>query len=92
MKMNLKVRIKNPYFWIGLLGVVLTAMGISPEVLTSWGAVWEAILNFIQNPFMIGSVIVALVGVFVDPTTAGIGDSTQALTYNQPKKSDVGDK
>jgi phi LC3 family holin len=92
MKMNLKVRIKNPYFWIGLIGVVLTAMGISPEVLTSWGAVCEAILNFIQNPFMIGSVIVALVGVFVDPTTAGIGDSTQALTYNQPKKSAVGDR
>lgn len=86
MKMNLNVRIKNPWFWVGVIGVILTAMGISPEMLTSWGAVWEAILNLIQNPFMIGSVIVALLGIFVDPTTAGIGDSIQALTYTQPKK------
>ena len=86
MKMNLKVRIKNPYFWVGVIGAILTAMGINPEMLTSWGAVWEAILNLVQNPFMIGSVIFALIGIFVDPTTAGIGDSSQALTYPKPKK------
>ena len=86
MKMNLKVRIKNPYFWVGVIGVILTAMGINPEMLTSWGAVWEAIVNLVQNPFMIGSVIIALLGIFVDPTTAGIGDSSQALTYPKPKK------
>jgi phi LC3 family holin len=91
MKMNLKVRVKNPYFWVGVFGVILTAMGVSPEMLTSWGAVWEAILNLIQNPFMIGSVTVALLGIFVDPTTAGIGDSSQALTYLKPKK-DAEDK
>lgn len=84
--MNLNVRIKNPWFWVGVFGVILTAMGISPEMLTSWGAVWEAIVNLVQNPFMIGSVIVALLGTFVDPTTAGIGDSSQALTYTEPKK------
>ena len=27
MKINWKVRIKNPYFWVGLLGVILSAMG-----------------------------------------------------------------
>jgi phi LC3 family holin len=91
MKMNLKVRIKNPYFWVGVIGVILTAMGISPEMLTSWGAVWEATVNLVQNPFMIGSVIIALLGIFVDPTTAGIGDSSQALTYPEPKK-DLEDK
>ena len=91
MKMNLKVRIKNPYFWVGVIGVILTAMGINPEMLTSWGAVWEAIVNLLQNPFMIGSVIIALLGIFVDPTTAGISDSSQALAYLEPKK-DAEDK
>ena len=90
MKMNLKVRIKNPYFWVGVIGVILTAMGINPEMLTSWSAVWEAIVNLVQNPFMIGSVIIALLGIFVDPTTAGIGDSSQALTYLKPKKDAEG--
>ena len=86
MKMNLKVRVKNPWFWIGLLGVILAAMGISPETLTSWGAVYVAIQNLISNPFMLGSVFVAVLGVFLDPTTDGIGDSERAMTYTTPKK------
>lgn len=86
MKMNIKVRLKQPFFWIGLLGVVLTAMGVSPETLTSWQAVYDALIALLSNPFMLGSVFVAVLGVFVDPTTGGIGDSEQALTYDKPKK------
>lgn len=86
MKMNLKVRVKNPYFWIGLGGVILTAMGISADMLTSWVAVWDALVNLVSNPFMLGSVVVAVLGVVLDPTTAGIGDSEQAMTYSKPKQ------
>ena len=86
MKLNLKVRIRNPWFWVGLIGIILSAMGVSPEDLTSWQAVLAMLKDFISNPFMIGTVFVAMLGVFVDPTTAGIGDSAQALTYDTPKK------
>jgi phi LC3 family holin len=86
MKMNLKLRFKNPWFYIGLVGIILTAMGVSPETLTSWGAVYVAIQNLISNPFLLGSVFVSVLAVFVDPTTAGFGDSEQALTYTTPKK------
>lgn len=86
MKMNLKVRVKNPYFWIGLGGVILTAMGISADMLTSWAAVWDALVNLVSNPFMLGSVVLAVLGVVLDPTTAGIGDSEQAMTYTKPKQ------
>jgi phi LC3 family holin len=86
MKTNLKVRIKNPWFWVGLLGVIFTAMGVSPDVFTSWEILWEHLLGLLKNPFLLGSVATALLGVFVDPTTAGVGDSAQALTYNEPKK------
>ena len=84
MKINWKVRVKNPYFWIGLVGVILTAMGVSPEMFTSWSAVGNQLLEFISNPFMIGSVIVAVLGVLVDPTTTGLSDSTRALSYDEP--------
>lgn len=84
--MNLKVRMKNPWFWVGVFGVMLTAMGISPEMLTSWSLVWESFVNLVSNPFLLGSVFVALLGIFVDPTTAGINDSKQALSYTAPKK------
>ena len=86
MKINMRVRMKNPWFWVGLLGIVLTAMGVSPEMFTSWQAVWEQFLAFINNPFMVYSVTLAVLGVFVDPTTAGTSDSAQALTYTNPKK------
>lgn len=89
MKINFLVRAKNPWFWIGLVGVVLTAMGISPETLTSWGAVVEAVKELVTNPFLLGSVIVAILGVLNDPTTAGLGDTNQAMGYKEPRKDTV---
>lgn len=70
-------RSRNVWFWIGLVGVVLTAMGINPEMLTSWGAVKDSLIALISNPYMIGCVIVAVVGVFVDPTTKGLKDKKE---------------
>lgn len=86
LKMNLVVRMKNPWFWVGIAGTVLVAMGVSPETLNSWAAVRDAFVSLIRNPYMLGCVALALLGNFVDPTTSGIGDSTQALSYRQPKK------
>ena len=84
MKVNIPVRMKNPWFWVGIVGVVLAAMGVSPEMLTSWGAVADAALELISNPFMLASVFMAVLGVFVDPTTSGISDSSRAMTYIKP--------
>lgn len=86
MKMNFPVRFKNPWFWVGLGGVILSAMGVSPEMFTSWEAVWDAIVNLFGNPFMLVSVVLAILGVFVDPTTAGISDSNRAMSYKSPAK------
>ena len=86
MKINIPVRFKNPWFWVGLGGVILSAMGVSPEMFTSWGAVWEAVVNLIGNPFMLVSVVLAVLGVFVGPTTAGISDSQRAMSYKSPVK------
>ena len=86
MKINIPVRFKNPWFWVGLGGVVLSAMGVSPEIFTSWGAVWEAVCSLFSNPFQIGCVVLAVLGVFVDPTTYGISDSKRALSYKSPVK------
>ena len=86
MKINFIVRVKNPWFWVGLVGTILAAMGVSPEMFTSWGAVWGAICSLFSNPFQIGCVVLAVLGVFVDPTTDGVGDSKRALTYTAPSK------
>lgn len=86
MKINLTVRAKNPWFWVSLVGVILTAMGVSPEMFTSWGTVIDAIKNLITNPFQLGCVVIAILGVFVDPTTAGLGDTKQVMGYTEPRK------
>lgn len=69
-----KERFKNPYFWIGLVGVLLSAMGVSPEMFTSWDAVEETFIQLVSNPYMLCSVFIAGLGVFIDPTTKGAGD------------------
>ena len=64
----------------------MTAMGVSPEMFTIWGAVWDAICSLISNPFQIVCVVLAVLGVFVDPTTACVCDRTRALTYTTHNK------
>ena len=67
MKINWKVRMKNPLFWISIGGVILTAMGASPEAFTSWGSVAQAVLELVGNPYLLGSVILAVMGAIVHP-------------------------
>lgn len=86
LKMNIPVRMQNVWFWIGLIGTILAAMNVSPEMFTSWELVIQEIAALFSNPFRLGCVFVAVLGVFVDPTTSGIGDSTRALSYKIPNK------
>lgn len=72
-------RIKNPWFWVGLGGIILTAMGVSPEMLTSWILVGEAVMALVSNPFALITVGMAVLGVFVDPTTEGLTDNTEEV-------------
>lgn len=83
---NIAVRLKNPWFLIGVIGVVLTSIDITADTCTTWASLFELLISAIQNPFKVGSAVVALIGVIVDPTTMGIGDSAKALTYKTPKR------
>lgn len=86
MNMNIKVRVKNPWFWVGVFSVAITAIGVDPQTFTSWAAVWEGIKTVLSNPVQLVTMCLAILSVFVDPTTAGITDSETALTYTAPKK------
>lgn len=75
MKENLKNRLKNPYFWLGLGGVIFSAAGVDFNSLTSWSLLGQAFLNILSNPVAILAVAAALVGVIVDPSTKGLKDN-----------------
>lgn len=86
MKVNIPVRMKNPWFWVGVVSVAITAIGVDPQTFTSWAAVWEGIKAVAQNPVQLVTMVLAVLSVFIDPTTAGVSDSAKALTYDAPRK------
>lgn len=75
--MNLKLRVKNPYFWFGLAGIIFATIGVKPEMFTSWDILVNKIIEVFSNPFVLGSVVVAIVGVINDPTTKGLSDTKE---------------
>ena len=88
MKINIPVRMKNPWFWVGVVSIIFTAMGVSPEMFTSWDILWDHIVALVKNPFLLGSTALSILGVFVDPTTSGVKDSKLAMTYSKPHKDE----
>lgn len=89
---NWTVRIKNPMWWVGMIGVigapVLAYTGMAASDITTWGALGDLVKQVFSNPYLFGSVAMAVlgaIGVTSDPTTTGIGDSTRALTYDAPR-------
>ncbi len=67
-------RFKNIYFWLGLIGIFFTATGVDFNTLTTWSLLLSSILDVLKNPVAVMSVIMAILGVFVDPSTPGIKD------------------
>lgn len=93
MNINWKVRIKNPVWWAEVAAAIilpmLAAVGMSWNEVTTWAKLWEIIVAAIGNPVTVVAVVVSLWNAVVDPTTAGIGDSALAMTYNKPRKEEV---
>lgn len=88
MNMNIKVRVKNPWFWVGVFSVAITAIGVDPMTFTSWAAVLDGIKAVLSNPVQLCTMCLAVLSVFIDPTTAGIGDSKTVLGYTKPNRED----
>ena len=85
MKLNWKVRFKNKV-WLGsflslIVGFVysmLALFDVFPEVT-------QSLVLQLMNQVL---TFLGLIGVIVDPTTAGIGDSDRAMGYNEPWDDD----
>lgn len=84
-KINWKVRIKNPNFWVALIPAILLVIqqvaGIFGFTL-DLGDVGDKLMSLAYSIFA----VLAIIGVVNDPTTKGISDSLRALTYDRPKE------
>lgn len=82
---NWKVRIRNKQFWVSVIPAlalvaqaVAALFGFTIDLTTVVGKV----LAVVDAVFA----LLAILGVVVDPTTAGIGDSVRAMGYEEPWK------
>ena len=87
---NWKIRFKNPVFYMQLILAVLTPvlayMGLTVKDLTTWAAVGNVLLQAVSNPYVLALVLVSVWNAVNDPTTSGISDSKNALTYDKPNE------
>jgi len=82
---NWKVRFKNKTFWLAfipavllLIQVIAAVFGITIDVST----ISKKLIDVVNALF----VVLALLGIVTDPTTKGVSDSTQAMSYNEPRE------
>ena len=82
---NWKVRIKNKAFWVALIPAVLLLVQQVCAVVgvqLDFGDLQAQLVAIVGTVFA----ILAILGIVADPTTAGMGDSEQAMGYDEPKE------
>ena len=86
MKINWKLRFQNK---TTLTAIILALVALVYQVLGLFGVVPKISQDELTT--VIGMVInlLCLLGIVVDPTTAGVGDSTQALSYDTPRAEQI---
>lgn len=90
-KFNLPVRLKNPVFWIQVIGAFimcgLTYNQLQPQDLTTWSGVANLLLGTFKNPYLLVMCLWNVWSAANDPTVCGlIKDSNNAMQYTEPKK------
>ncbi len=82
---NWTVRLKNKAFWLALIPALLL---LAQTVAALFGytlelsALGDKLLAVVNAVFA----LLAILGIAIDPTTEGLGDSQQAMSYTKPRE------
>lgn len=82
---NWTVRFKNKTFWLAVIPAVLLLIQTVAAVFgytLDLGELGDKLLAVVNAVFG----VLVILGVVTDPTTSGVSDSAQAMTYKTPKK------
>ena len=83
MRINWKVRFQNKTFLTGLISLVVVFIYDLLQLLEIVPTVTQSAVMQVAEGIL---TILGMVGVIADPTTAGVADSKQAMTYDVPKQ------
>lgn len=84
---NWTVRLKSKTFWLAIVPAVLLLVQVVAAVFgytIDLGDLGNRLVDVVNAAFA----VLAILGIVADPTTAGVGDSAQALTYTEPKRDE----
>ncbi len=84
-KINWTVRLKSKTFWLAIIPALLLLVQVVAAVFgfeLQLGELGDKLLAVVNAVFT----VLTILGVVTDPTTAGLSDSKQALTYTEPKE------
>lgn len=82
---NWLVRIKNKNFWLTLIPAVLLLIQVIAAVFgytMDLGDLGNKLLAVVNAVFA----VLTILGIVTDPTTKGVSDSAQAMTYSKPRE------
>ena len=85
---NWRVRIRNKAFWVAIIPAVLVLIQVVAEVFgytLDLGELGNKLIAVVNAVF----VVLSILGVVNDPTTSGLSDSKQAMTYELPKEKEI---
>lgn len=83
MTINWKLRLQNK---ATLTALVMALVALVYQALGVCGVVPRVAQNQVTTIISMVINILCLLGIVVDPTTAGVGDSARALSYDEPRK------
>ncbi len=82
---NWTVRFKNKSFWLSFIPAVLLLVQVVAALFgfeLDLGDIGNRLIDVVNAVFA----VLAILGIVTDPTTSGVSDSAQALTYDKPKE------
>ena len=80
---NWKIRLKNKQFWLSLIpALALCAQAIA--AIFGWELGLSTMVGKLLTAVDAVFAVLVVLGIVVDPTTAGVGDSARALGYDEP--------
>lgn len=88
MRVNWKVRFKNKT-WLSMF--ISLIVGFTFNILKLFDVFPSITENTVLNIINEILTFLGLIGVLVDPTTAGLSDSNRAMTYVKPWNDETGD-
>ena len=83
MKINWKLRLQNK---ATLTALVMAMVSLVYQVLGVCGVVPRVSQDQVTTIISMAINFLCLLGIVVDPTTAGVSDSVRAMSYEKPRK------